>query len=100
MFKYHYYFNILKARKGKVHFILKKVSKPRKSKAELLRYRQEKQEEERHIRFLLDTEARLGGKRNQADENVNVLNDKNYSNIIIGEKSSMVEDGSVKSVQL
>lgn len=90
----------MKARKGRAHFILKKNFKPRRKKAEIMRYNHEKEEEARHIRYLLDNESALEGKKLKIEKIGNVSNDVNNMDIVFKEKTNANDNDSPKSVQV
>jgi len=79
---------------------LKENFKKRRRKEEILRYNQEKEEELRHIRYLLDNEAALGDKRFKIEQPCNVTNSNNNMDIQFKEKTSGHDCDSAKSVQV
>jgi len=54
-----------------------------------MRYNHEKEEETRHIRHLLDSEAVLGGKRLKVENTGNTSNDGNNMDTLFKEKANV-----------
>jgi len=76
---------------------LKKNAKKRRNKAELIRYRQEKEEEEQHVKHLYDVEARLAGKRFKIDDALAAISENENMMKFMQEKGLINEDGRVNS---
>jgi len=77
--------------------ILKKNAKPRKTKAELIRYRQEKEAEESHIKNLFDFEAKLAGKRLKIEDALTAITENENMVKFMQEKGIVNENGQVNS---
>jgi len=65
-----------------------------------MRYNHEKEEEARHIRYLLDNEATLEGKKLKVENSSNISNDNNNMDILFKEKTNANDNESSKSVQV
>lgn len=79
---------------------MKKCFKQRRKKSEIISYNQQKEEEARHIRYLLDNESALGMKRLKGENSVNIVNDNNNMDVLFKEKTNANDNDSSKSVQV
>jgi len=78
---------------------LKKNSIPRRTKAELIRFRQEKEQEANHIKYLLDSEAMLSEKRTKLEEKANLMKENEINSKYSKDKEIIMETASIKSAQ-
>jgi len=77
--------------------VLKKNAKPRRRKMEIIRAKQEKDEEDRHIRYLLDAEAKLSGKRMKIEDALTAVSENENMVKFMKEKGLLDENGALKA---
>jgi len=77
--------------------IFKKGAKPRKKKRELNWERQRRNEEQQHIRYLLDAEAALSQRKLKIEDAITALGDNDAMKRIVNNNNSTSQDGQIKA---
>jgi len=77
--------------------ILKRNAKQRKNKIELMQARQQKDDYDKHIKYLLDTETMLSNKKIKIEDAVTAFNENESMVKYLKENGIMDEAGHIKA---